>query len=154
MFHVQTYEYDDISDIIIYRIVSKGAVIPSQYPLYKQCDPRWGNNTIVRRDCIRAVMIATASAKAHVLPIPTLWSFTVAVLLWLGQETTTVCAVGCLMSSISMAIAQKNIQISGQTSDPGTLNAFLRTHNGYGGGLGWLVLSRRSVVPGQFRGEW
>lgn len=88
-----TYEYDDIADIIIYKINNRGSpVIPTQYPLYKQCDPRWGNDTMV---------------------------------------TTTVCDVGCLMSSISMAIGENNILIAGQTSNPGTLNAWLRTNNGY-----------------------
>ena len=43
----QTYEFDDIADIIIYRIMTNHAIIPLTYPLYKQCDPRWGNDTIV-----------------------------------------------------------------------------------------------------------
>jgi hypothetical protein len=47
-----------------------------------------------------------------------------------AQETTTVCAVGCLMSSISMAIGENNILIQGQVSNPGTLNAWLRANNG------------------------
>jgi hypothetical protein len=47
--HPHSYQYDDIADIIIYKINNRGApVVPLQYPLYKQCDPRWGNNTIVR----------------------------------------------------------------------------------------------------------
>ena len=35
------------------------------------------------------------------------------------------------MSSISEALAGKNIAIQGQTSNPGVLNAWLRTHHGY-----------------------
>lgn len=46
--------------------------VPFKYPLYKQCDPRWGGDII---------------------------------------ESTTVCKVGCLMSSVSMALAGKNITI-------------------------------------------
>jgi hypothetical protein len=61
-------------------------------PLYKQCDPRWGNDII---------------------------------------ETATVCNVGCLMSSISSALAGRGILIDGNTSDPGTLNTWLRDNGGY-----------------------
>ena len=52
------------------------------------------------------------------------------------QETTTVCAVGCLMSSISMAIHGKDIPIPANTSshyvpsNPGTLNTWLRDNDG------------------------
>lgn len=46
-------------------------------------------------------------------------------------ETTTICAVGCLMSSTSMALAGRSIQVAGQTSNPGTLNAWLRANGGY-----------------------
>lgn len=45
---------------------SGSPVIPFQYPLYKQCDSRWGNQLM---------------------------------------QTETICSVGCLMSSTSMAIA-------------------------------------------------
>eukprot|EP01065_Artemidia_motanka_P035356 TRINITY_DN43280_c0_g1_i1.p1 TRINITY_DN43280_c0_g1~~TRINITY_DN43280_c0_g1_i1.p1 ORF type:complete len:382 (+),score=97.18 TRINITY_DN43280_c0_g1_i1:47-1147(+) len=49
-------------------------------------------------------------------------------------EKQTVAEVGCLMSSTSMALAGHGIQIPGsppQTANPGTLNAWLRAHNGY-----------------------
>ena len=49
----------------------------------KQCDPRWGNDTMV---------------------------------------TTTICAVGCLMSSTSMALAGHGITVAGSLATPGTLN--------------------------------
>lgn len=35
------------------------------------------------------------------------------------------------MSSISMAIGGHNITIEGKVSNPGTLNAYLRSHKGY-----------------------
>ena len=46
-------------------------------------------------------------------------------------ETTTVCKVGCLMSSTSMALAGHGIDVDGNNANPGTLNEWLRTHNGY-----------------------
>ncbi|GAM23579.1 hypothetical protein SAMD00019534_067540, partial [Acytostelium subglobosum LB1] len=82
-----------------------GPVVPFAYPLYKQCDPRWGNDII---------------------------------------ETTTVCDVGCLMSSISMAIAGHGIEIDGQSSNPGTLNSWLKSNGGYTSGNDLI----ESVVPG------
>jgi hypothetical protein len=69
-----------------------GKVVPREYPLYKQCDPRWGDHLIYNE---------------------------------------TVCAVGCLMSSVSMSIGGFNISIDGQISDPGTLNEWLKEHGGY-----------------------
>ncbi|EFA84633.1 hypothetical protein PPL_01623 [Heterostelium album PN500] len=74
------------------NLVHSIPVIPYSYPLYKQCDPAWGNNTII---------------------------------------TTTVCEVGCLMSSVSMSLAGKGIQVDGQLATPGTLNAWLKTNQGY-----------------------
>lgn len=103
-----TYSWDSIADIIIYHIPSgeqavkpttplpSTAVIPFQYPLYKQCNSSWGSDLI---------------------------------------ETTTICAVGCLMSSTSMGIGGKQIPIptsaGGVVSTPGTLNTFLRANGGY-----------------------
>ena len=47
----------------------------------------------------------------------------------------TVCAVGCLMSSTSMALRERGVAIpvDGQPHDatPGTLNAWLKAHGGY-----------------------
>ena len=96
---VQLYPYANISDIIIYSIlpinttvaVPETAVIPFQYPLYKQCDSKWGSDPMVSK---------------------------------------TICEVGCLMSSTSMAIAGKGIPIGGKPSNPGQLNAWLRNNNG------------------------
>ena len=45
--------------------------------------------------------------------------------------TTTVCKVGCLMSSTSMALAGHGVDVDGKIATPGTLNAWLKTHGGY-----------------------
>lgn len=54
-------------------------------------------------------------------------------------NTKTVCAVGCLMSSVAMTIYRHGNRFmargSLQTSNPGTLNAFLRANGGYTGNL-------------------
>eukprot|EP01094_Clydonella_sp_ATCC50884_P020043 TRINITY_DN4062_c0_g1_i1.p1 TRINITY_DN4062_c0_g1~~TRINITY_DN4062_c0_g1_i1.p1 ORF type:complete len:202 (+),score=68.54 TRINITY_DN4062_c0_g1_i1:87-692(+) len=72
------------------------AIIPFKYPLYLQCDPKWGNDTMV---------------------------------------STTICSVGCLMSSVSMALYGHNIPIptngSHVDANPGTLNTWLQQHSGY-----------------------
>ncbi len=113
-----TYPYDQVSDVIAYGVsppiqygegqaasaVPTSAVIPFKYPLYKQCDPRWGKDIIV---------------------------------------STTVCAVGCLMSSTSMAIGGKHIAVGGHISDPGTLNSWLKANGGYTSGNDLI----ESVVP-------
>ena len=46
---------------------------------------------------------------------------------------TTVCKVGCLMSSTSMALAAHGIDIHSVSSNPGSFNAWLRTNHGYVG---------------------
>jgi len=44
----------------------------------------------------------------------------------------TICQVGCLMSSTSMGLAGSGIKtIQGQAANPGSLNRWLQTHNGY-----------------------
>ncbi|KYQ91756.1 hypothetical protein DLAC_07544 [Tieghemostelium lacteum] len=52
---------------------------------------------------------------------------------WANQimETTTICEVGCLMSSTSMAMGGKGITIDTNTSNPSTFNYWLRNNNGY-----------------------
>lgn len=67
------------------------------YPLFKQCDPKWGNDR-------------------------------------LGSDST-ICKVGCLMSSVSMALNGLGKRISGQESNPKTLNSYLLSHGGYYGNL-------------------
>ena len=74
------------------------ATIPYKYPLFSQCDSKWGADIMV---------------------------------------TKTVCQVGCLMSSTSMALRGSNIPIppppsSGSVSaDPGTFNSWLKANGGY-----------------------
>ncbi|CAM6001792.1 unnamed protein product [Sphagnum balticum] len=59
------------------------------YPLYKQCDSKWGGEQ-------------------------------------LGTSSNTICKAGCLMSSVSMALAA-----IGKGYNPGTLNTWLKGHGGY-----------------------
>jgi hypothetical protein len=47
------------------------------------------------------------------------------------MEKQTICQVGCLMSSTSMAINSWHINIAGQDSDPAVLNKWLRNNKGY-----------------------
>eukprot|EP01013_Petalomonas_cantuscygni_P033111 TRINITY_DN5991_c0_g1_i1.p1 TRINITY_DN5991_c0_g1~~TRINITY_DN5991_c0_g1_i1.p1 ORF type:complete len:371 (-),score=59.93 TRINITY_DN5991_c0_g1_i1:293-1405(-) len=99
-FNVSAYEWNEVSDVIHYRLHDTSRNIPRRgsYPLYKQCDPRWGNDTII---------------------------------------STTVCKVGCLMSSISMALAGHGVGIPTSRSGalapatPGSLNAWLLSVGGY-----------------------
>jgi len=97
-FNRTTYLYSDIADIIRYKIV--------RYPLFKQCDPKWGSDQM-------------------------------------GTDDATICQVGCLMSSISSAIAGTDIPINGKGSNPGVLNAWLRANGGYTSGSDL----EESVVP-------
>lgn len=95
-YNVTSYSFSGISDVITYRILDTPLTeYHVEMPLFKQCDPRWGDDVIV---------------------------------------SETVCAVGCLMSSISMAIRGRGVRIAQQLSDPGVLNTWLRTHNGYTSG--------------------
>lgn len=93
-YDVVSYPYENISDIITYSLTS--AVIQRPYPLFKQCNSSWGNDTMV---------------------------------------TTTVCAVGCLMSSISMALGGHSIPIPTSKgyvdSNPRSLNNWLKANGGY-----------------------
>lgn len=129
----QTYEWASIADIIIYAIqpqqlaasrsteLPPTAVVPFPYVLFKQCNKSWGSDIIVRR-CCRPNLTLPASPYAS----PSLGA----------QETTTVCAVGCLMSSTSMAIRSKSIPVPTNVSgsfvpaNPGTVNTWLRDNNG------------------------
>lgn len=92
---IPAYNYSDMADLIVYRIHPQNKpVVPTQYPLFSQCDPRWGNDTM---------------------------------------NSTTICEVGCLMSSLSMVLNEKAILISGQAVTPQVLNAWLRDNGGYDG---------------------
>ena len=46
-------------------------------------------------------------------------------------EKETICKVGCLLTSVSMALNYYNIKADGQLVDPGVLNKWLRDNNGY-----------------------
>jgi hypothetical protein len=48
-------------------------------------------------------------------------------------STKTVCQVGCLMSSISMALAGKGQTIEGALANPGSFNRWLKANGGYQG---------------------
>jgi hypothetical protein len=97
-FNSSVYPYENITDIIRFKI--------NDYPVYKQCDPKWGN-----------------------LPM--------------GSNGDTVCQVGCLMSSVSSALAGTDIWIDNVTATPATLNAWLRANNGYTSGSGL----KESAIP-------
>ena len=78
-------------------VLSAACTINRSHPLYKQCDPAWGNDAL--------------------------------------GSSSTICKVGCLMSSVSMALASAGKTINGQQSNPKTLNAFLKSNGGYSGNL-------------------
>eukprot|EP01080_Neovahlkampfia_damariscottae_P009716 gene9716-1921_t len=67
------------------------------YPLYKQCDRRWGNDKL--------------------------------------GSSSTVCKVGCLITSVAMALKGLGKKINGATATPKNFNAFLRANRGYQGNL-------------------
>ncbi len=99
-YNVTVYPYANITDIIRSKI--------NVYPVYKQCDPRWGSNEM-------------------------------------GTDGDTICQVGCLMSSISSALAGTGINIANTTVvTPATMNTWLRGNGGYVSGTSDL---QESVVP-------
>ena|SRR3990167_913169 len=50
-------------------------------------------------------------------------------------SSSTICKVGCLMSSVSSGMAGWGKAINGQTATPKNLNAFLKSNGGYQGNL-------------------
>ncbi|CAI2381372.1 unnamed protein product [Moneuplotes crassus] len=52
---------------------------------------------------------------------------------YMGDKT--ICQVGCLMSSMSMALAGLGRTINGETVNPGNFNQWLRENDGYNGNL-------------------
>mgnify|MGYP001106911446 FL=1 len=102
--------------VVVAGAVCVHATIPFRYPLYKQCDSRWGDDVI---------------------------------------ETTTICKVGCLMSSVSMGLAGKNITIppAHHESNPGTLNTWLRNNGGYTSGNDLIESVVPNINKGQIRWE-
>lgn len=77
-------------------------VFSRSYPLYKQCDAKWGSQQI-------------------------------------GTSSKTICQVGCLMSSASMALSG-----TGHSYNPGTLNNWLKSNGGYASGnlFVWASINR------------
>jgi len=57
--------------------------------------------------------------------------------------SSTVCSIGCLMSSVSMALNGLGRAVDGQAANPGVLNRFLSRNGGYQGNLFiWGSVSR------------
>src|SRR3990167_983804 len=50
-------------------------------------------------------------------------------------SSSTICKVGCLMSSVSSAMAGWGKNVNGQTPNPQNLNAWLKSNGGYQGNL-------------------
>ena len=73
-----------------------------------QCNPEWGSDS-----------------KCHY------YDRSYLVILYIVMSDKTVCKVGCLMTSVSMAIRYYNITINDQLATPGTLNEWLKGHEGY-----------------------
>jgi phage-related protein len=48
-----------------------------------------------------------------------------------GKNNQTLCAVGCLLTSITEAYGGWGVAISGKEADPEQMNAFLQQHGGY-----------------------
>lgn len=67
------------------------------YPLYKQCDGRWGSDKL--------------------------------------GSSSTICKVGCLITSVAMAMNGLGKQINGQNVTPKNFNQFLMNNGGYSGNL-------------------
>ncbi len=79
----------------------------------------------MKQVAIIVLLIAcTAFAKNHFLQCDAKWKNTVI-------SSKTICAVGCLMTSVSMALNDRGVKINGQEANPGTLNAWLKSNGGY-----------------------
>eukprot|EP01084_Bolivina_argentea_P314154 544127_1 len=69
----------------------------------------------------------------------------------MGKNGETICAVGCLMSSVAMAMESYNIYVenSGKnvTTTPETLNIWLQNNNGYSGDTSNLDESALNKIP-------
>jgi hypothetical protein len=51
----------------------------------------------------------------------------------LNNGPKTICQVGCAMTSLAMILANQGVQLSKALANPGTLNTWLKTNNGYSG---------------------
>ena len=73
------------------------------------------------------------------------------------MEKHTICEVGCLMSSVAMALNHYSVLIDGQSANPGTLNSWLQKNGGYVDGDDLdeediMKLSEKIVYIGAFYG--
>src|SRR4051812_12239782 len=73
-------------------------IIPFKYPLYKQCDPRYVANNVLIHD-LKLIIYKKNKFGCR-------WGNNM-------MENITVCSVGCLMSSVSMALGGHEILIAG-----------------------------------------
>jgi hypothetical protein len=86
-------------------VQSGGQCRPREYPLFKQCDSRWGSDKL--------------------------------------GSSSTVCKVGCLITSVAMALNGLGKRIDGNIPDPKNFNQFLMTNGGYQGNLFlWYSVSK------------
>ena len=61
-------------------------------------------------------------------------------------SSSTICKVGCLMSSVASGLAGAGKKINGNTPTPKNLNAFLKSNGGYSGNLFiWGAVERFGV---------
>ena len=68
----------------------------------------------------------------------------------MGGDNDTICEVGCLMSSISMALAGTGIEVDNQTASPATVNRWLQQNSGYVPGSSALMESKIPLIsPGR-----
>ncbi|KAA0156399.1 hypothetical protein FNF29_01191 [Cafeteria roenbergensis] len=120
------YPYANISDVIEYRITAGDAPARTAFPL-------------------------TPASLRGAAPTPSLpsWTkeqdggeFVVPYVMPLFKQcdsrwgsdkidTDTICQVGCLMSSTTMALAGHHINVDGKSPNPGILNSWLRDNHGY-----------------------
>lgn len=144
-----SYPYSNISDIIMYKVVPAATEAPAPAPVAPEHSKpsrlraRLGRvhkqakqaNAKAQRPAVSAAALRSASPDVAVTSpiIPYTYPlYKQCDPAWANDlmVTDTICQVGCLMSSTSMAIGRNNISISNATADPATLNAFLRTHSG------------------------
>ena len=82
--------------------------IAKNFPLFNQCDPKWGSNPL--------------------------------------GSSSTICKVGCLMSSVAAGLAGFGKTINGQTPNPQNLNTFLKANGGFSGNMFvWGAVERFGV---------
>ncbi|KAL4467229.1 hypothetical protein ABPG72_005854 [Tetrahymena utriculariae] len=78
------------------------------------------------------IVLALTSARSYPLfkQCDSQWGSTI-----IGSGPETICKVGCLLSSVSMALNSYGKTVDGQSSNPKTVNDWLKAHSGYSGEL-------------------